>query len=70
MIFLRVGDIVRQALDAALINALTVTIVPVVLGSGCPLFAGATRRQALTVTGNRMTRGLVQLDLAPASRGP
>lgn len=64
------GDVIRQALDADLIDALTVTIVPVILGAGHPLFAGATRRQALTVTGNRMTRGLVQLDLAPARHAP
>ncbi|MFO7181877.1 MAG: dihydrofolate reductase family protein [Pseudomonadota bacterium] len=59
------GDVIRQALDADRVDALTVTIVPVILGSGHPLFAGATRRHALTVTGNRMTHGLVQLDLVP-----
>ena len=62
------GDVIRQALDAELLDDLTVTIVPVVLGNGHPLFAGATRRHSFSVTSHRLTRGLVQLTLTPAPR--
>ncbi|HLT38903.1 MAG TPA: dihydrofolate reductase family protein [Enhygromyxa sp.] len=41
------GDLIRQALDAELIDELVVTLIPVILGAGHPLFAGAQRRHAL-----------------------
>ena len=43
------GKVIRQCLDAGLIDELTVTIMPTVLGSGRPLFAGADRIQEFTV---------------------
>jgi dihydrofolate reductase len=56
------GTVIRAALDEGLIDELTVTIVPAVLGRGTPLFAGATRRQALTLVDERRAHsGLVQL---------
>lgn len=56
------GDVIRQFLDAGLIEELTVTVVPVVLGSGAPLFAGATRRRSLELVGSKaFPSGLVQL---------
>lgn len=39
------GDLIRQALSAGLIDDLIVSVVPVVLGSGSPLFSGAERTQ-------------------------
>ena len=39
------GDVVRQCLDAGLIDELRIHLAPVVLGSGTPLFESAGRRQ-------------------------
>jgi dihydrofolate reductase len=56
------GEIVRQALDAGLLDELTVTIVPIVLGRGRALGAGARARHPLTLTTSRaLAGGLVQL---------
>lgn len=41
------GALIRQALDAGLIDEMTVTLIPVVLGKGIPLFAGAEKRHTL-----------------------
>ena len=43
------GTLIRQTLDAGLLDEVIVTIVPVVLGRGHPLFAGATKRHPLEV---------------------
>ncbi|MEN9786968.1 MAG: hypothetical protein RLZZ299_2232 [Pseudomonadota bacterium] len=56
------GDVVRQVLDAGLLDELTVTIVPIVLGRGRALGAGARARHPLTLTTSRaLAGGLVQL---------
>jgi len=56
------GDVIRQFHDAGLVDELTVTIVPVVLGSGAPLFAGAKQRRSLELVGSQaFGSGLVQL---------
>jgi dihydrofolate reductase len=60
------GALIRQALDAGLIDHLIVTVVPVVLGEGVPLFAGASRRCPLEFTGHyRFGGGMVQLHARP-----
>ena len=65
------GDLIRQALDAGLVDDMIVTIVPVVLGAGHPLFAGVTRRHALQLVSHRAAReGLVQLTLRPREDRP
>jgi len=51
------GKLIRSALDAGLIDEITVTIVPVVLGAGIPLFAGATRRHRLELMGHKTLGG-------------
>ena len=59
------GELIRQLLDAALIDELVVTVVPVILGSGPPLFAGAGRRHQLELQGtSSYENGLVQLRYA------
>jgi len=56
------GALIRSALDAGLIDDLTVTILPVVLGAGVPLFAGTARRHPLELVGAReLGGGLVEL---------
>lgn len=56
------GALIRAALDADLVDRATVTVVPVVLGAGVPLFAGATRRHPLELEGARpIGAGMVQL---------
>lgn len=64
-VYLDGGDLIRQALDAGLIDELTVTVVPVILGAGHPLFAGVTRRRQLDLIEHRVAGGLVQLRLRP-----
>ncbi len=61
-VYLDGGAHVRQALDAGLVDELTLTIVPVALGAGVPLFAGVARRHRLDLQRIRtMSDGLVQL---------
>lgn len=56
------GDVIRQFLDEGLIDELTVTVVPVILGAGAPLFAGAKHRRSLELVGSKaFESGLVQL---------
>jgi dihydrofolate reductase len=62
------GDIIRQALDADLIDELVVTIVPVVLGRGHALFAGAKRQHQLQfVSHHTFAATMVQLHLTRAA---
>jgi len=61
------GDVIRQFLDAGLIDELTVTVVPVILGAGAPLFAGARHRRSLELVDSKaFDGGLVQLRYVPA----
>lgn len=56
------GTLIREVLDAGLIDELTLTVVPTILGAGIPLFAGAARRHPLELLGVReIGLGLVQL---------
>jgi dihydrofolate reductase len=65
-IYLDGGGLIRQFMAAGLVDELTVTIVPVILGAGSPLFAGLAERRRLTLVGSRSYRsGLVSLDYRP-----
>lgn len=56
------GALIRSALDAGLIDEMTVTVVPTILGAGLPLFAGAARRHPLElISAREIGRGLVEL---------
>lgn len=63
-VYLDGGDLIRQGLDAGLVDELIVSIVPTILGAGAPLFAGVHGRHALTlVSSHAFASGLVQLTL-------
>lgn len=63
-VYLDGGDLIRQGLDADLVDELIVSIVPTILGAGSPLFAGSPRRHGLTlVSSQAFPSGLVQLTL-------
>lgn len=60
------GNLIRQALDAGLVDDLIITVIPTVLGKGIPLFAGVEQRHALEcVSHDTHGAGLVQLRLRP-----
>jgi dihydrofolate reductase len=60
------GRLIRSALDAGLVDEITMTIVPVVIGRGIPLFAGVVRQHRLELLGHRTIRGgAVELKYAP-----
>jgi dihydrofolate reductase len=60
------GNLIRQAVDAGLVDELTITVVPVVLGRGLPLLAGTERRHVLErVDVRTLSAGLVQLTYRP-----
>lgn len=60
------GQLIRQVLDAGLVDLMTITVVPVVLGRGSPLFAGAERRHTLDLIQSvALPRGLMQLTYQP-----
>jgi len=68
-VYLDGGGLIRSALDAGLVDELTVTVIPVLLGAGIPLFAGVARRHDLGLLGYRgIGGGLVELRYAPAVR--
>jgi dihydrofolate reductase len=60
------GALIRSALDAGLVDDITVTVVPMILGAGVPLFAGAIRRHPLELVGERRVLGAaVELKYRP-----
>lgn len=61
-VYLDGGKLIRAALDGGLIDELIVTVVPMVLGTGIPLFAGTSQRHALKLNDVKtIGGGLVQL---------
>jgi dihydrofolate reductase len=66
-VYLDGGTLIRQASDAGLIDELTLTLVPVVLGAGSPLFSGVERRRQFElISSEAFADGLVQLRYRPA----
>lgn len=58
------GDVIRQFLAAGLVDDLTVSVIPVVLGSGRALFAGGVEQKLQLVGSTAFSSGLVQLRYA------
>jgi dihydrofolate reductase len=69
------GELARAFLDAGLVDDVIVSIHPLILGAGTPLFAAGTRRAELVlVQERRYPSGVVQLvyrseRVAPITRG-
>lgn len=63
-IYLDGGQLIRQALDAGLVDELTITLIPIVLGEGIPLFSGARRRALNLLSQRPVGAGLVELRYA------
>ena len=60
-VYLDGGALIRQAIDADLVDDATVTVIPVILGHGIPLFAGiAVRRRVAWVPAAAREDGFVQ----------
>ena len=65
-VYLDGGDLIRQACDAGLVDELTLTLVPVALGAGIPLFGALRSRFAMRIEGLHLyPGGLAQLRLVP-----
>jgi dihydrofolate reductase len=66
-IYLDGGALIRAFIGDELIDELTITVVPVILGSGIPLFAGtAGRRRLRLLSATPYPSGLVQLRYEPS----
>lgn len=58
------GALIRQAVDADLVDELVITVAPVVLGAGIPLFTGLAQSRRLRIESHRdHPGGMVQLVL-------
>ena len=65
-VYLDGGTLVRQAAEARLIDDLTITIAPIALGSGHPLFAGMAERYPLEIVSHhRFGGGMLQIRARP-----
>lgn len=55
------GALFRSALEAGLVDEITLTVIPVVLGAGIPLFADTGRKKLSLVSTREIGAGMVQL---------
>lgn len=68
-VYLDGGDLIRQAMDAGLVDHLVITMIPIALGEGIPLFAGCKSRHPLELQSHRqLDQGMVQLIYRPAEK--
>ena len=68
-VYLDGGTLIRQAAEADLIDDLTITIAPIALGSGHPLFAGMSERYPLEIVSHhRFMGGMLQVRARPGGR--
>jgi dihydrofolate reductase len=65
-VYLDGGVMIRAALDAGLVDELIVSLIPVILGAGHPLFAGAQKRHPLELVQVKPLAGkMVQITWRP-----
>lgn len=65
-VYLDGGALIRQAADAGVLDEVIVTIVPIALGRGVPLFAGLQKRLALElVSHHRFAGRMLQVRMVP-----
>ena len=65
-VYLDGGTLVRQAAQEDLIDDLTITIAPIALGSGHPLFAGMSGRYPVDIVSHhRSGGGMLQIRIRP-----
>ena len=63
------GVLIRQAADAGLLDDITVTIAPIALGAGHPLFAGIQKQYPLEILSHHTFEGgMVQIRARPGRR--
>ena len=56
------GQLIRQALDVGLVDEITATVIPTILGKGIPAFHGTEAQHQLKLTSQReLGKGLIQL---------
>lgn len=60
-VYLDGGALFRSALSVDLVDELTLTLVPVVLGAGRPLFGGGPQRRLALVSSRAIGAGMVQV---------
>ena len=65
-VYLDGGALIRQALDAGLVDELIITWIPILLGDGVRLFDGLLKRHPLTFDKHEsFGQGMVQLTVRP-----
>ncbi|MFT5681808.1 MAG: dihydrofolate reductase [Myxococcota bacterium] len=64
-IYLDGGDLIRQALNAGLIDELIITIIPILLGDGIRLFDGIAQRTSLEFVAHHAYGHMAQIVARP-----
>ncbi len=67
-VYLDGGALVRQALDAGLVDELCLTVLPILMGAGTRLFDGLARRSDWRFVQSVPMGGMVQHTLVPRDR--
>lgn len=68
-VYLDGGNLIRQALDANLVDEIILTLAPTILGAGIPLFTGAQRADLEFDKPRGYAGKMIQLIARPATRG-
>ena len=64
-VYLDGGDLIRQALDAGLVDELVITFVPILLAGGTRLFDGLVERQKLEFVSHHTYGSMMQVCARP-----
>lgn len=69
-VYLDGGTLIRAAAEERLIDDMTITVAPVAIGAGHPLFAGLTQHYTVDFGGHHSFMGMVQLRATPRRSRP